>query len=97
MGFDLGSVISAGASLVGGAMSAAASKKIAKMQIAAQKEFAQNGIQWRTADAKAAGLHPLYAIGASGATYTPVSQDSSAMGNLSLMLALTLAKLLIRR
>lgn len=81
MGFDLGSVISAGASLVGGAMSAAASKKIAKMQIAAQKEFAQNGIQWRTADAKAAGLHPLYAIGASGATYTPVSQDSSAMGN----------------
>lgn len=85
MGFDLGSIagsaISAGTSLVGGAMSAATSRKIAKMQIEAQREFAQNGIQWRVADAKAAGLHPLYAIGASGATYTPVSQDSSAMGN----------------
>lgn len=85
MGFDLGSVagsaISAGASLVGGAMSAAASKKIAKMQIKAQREFAQNGIQWRVSDAKQAGLHPLYALGANTASYTPVSQDSSAMGN----------------
>jgi hypothetical protein len=85
MGFDLGSVagsaISAGASLLGGAMSAAASKKIAKMQIKAQREFAQNGIQWRVSDAKQAGLHPLYALGANTASYTPVSQDSSAMGN----------------
>ena len=85
MGFDLGSVagsvISAGSSLIGGAMSAKNARKIAQMQIKAQREFAQNGIQWRVDDAKKAGLHPLYAIGASGATYTPVSQDSSAMGN----------------
>jgi hypothetical protein len=29
-----------------------------------QKEFAQNGIQWKVADAKKAGIHPLAALGA---------------------------------
>lgn len=38
---------------------------------AMQREFAQNGIRWRTEDAKAAGLHPLFALGGSGATFTP--------------------------
>lgn len=36
-----------------------------------QKEFAQNSIQWRVNDAKAAGLHPLYGVGASGTSYSP--------------------------
>lgn len=36
-----------------------------------QKEFAQRQIQWRTADAKAAGLHPLYALGQASAAYSP--------------------------
>lgn len=36
----------------------------------AQKEFAQNGIRWKVADAKAAGLHPLAGLG-SGSYYTP--------------------------
>lgn len=45
------------------------------------KEFAQKGVQWRVSDAKAAGLHPLAALGvntASGPTTTvglPESQD----------------------
>lgn len=30
-----------------------------------QREFAQNGISWKVADAKRAGIHPLYALGAS--------------------------------
>lgn len=85
MGFDLGSIvgsaIGAGASLIGGSMNSKGARKIAREQMAMQKEFAQNGIQWKVEDAKKAGLHPLYAIGASTATYTPVSQDSSAMGN----------------
>ena len=38
---------------------------------ALQKEFAQNGIRWRVADAKAAGLHPLAALGAQTTAYTP--------------------------
>lgn len=38
-----------------------------------QREFAQNGIRWKVADAKAAGLHPLAALGSQGANYAPVS------------------------
>lgn len=38
---------------------------------ALQREFAQMGIRWKVDDAKAAGLHPLYALGGSGAAYAP--------------------------
>lgn len=48
----------------------------AKQNRKLQKEFAQMGIRWRVEDAKAAGLHPLAALGASGASYTPVSTGS---------------------
>ncbi|WNK12468.1 MAG: DNA pilot protein [Microvirus sp.] len=40
----------------------------------AQKEFAQNGLQWKAADARAAGLHPLAALGSSGAAFSPSFQ-----------------------
>lgn len=43
-----------------------------------QREFAQNSIQWRVNDAKAAGIHPLYALGAQGSSYTPQSLDFQA-------------------
>lgn len=38
---------------------------------ALQREFAQMGIRWKVADAEAAGLHPLYALGGSGAAFAP--------------------------
>lgn len=41
----------------------------------AQKEFAQNSIQWRVQDAKLAGINPYAAIGGQTPGYTP--QDSS--------------------
>lgn len=41
-------------------------------QMDAQREFAQMGIRWKVADAKAAGIHPLYALGGTGASYSPV-------------------------
>lgn len=41
-----------------------------------QREFAQTGIQWRAADAKAAGIHPLAALGAQTVSYSPVSIQS---------------------
>lgn len=40
-------------------------------QMAMQEEFARYGIRWRVEDAKAAGLHPLSALGATPASYTP--------------------------
>lgn len=53
-------------------------RKMAHEQMDAQREFAQMGIRWKVADAKAAGIHPLYALGAQGASYSPtiVAGDS---------------------
>lgn len=42
----------------------------------AQYDFAQRGLQWKVADAKKAGLHPLAAINATGAFYSPVHSDA---------------------
>lgn len=41
---------------------------------ALQTQFAKKGIRWRVADAKAAGLHPLAALGGGGAQFTPLGQ-----------------------
>lgn len=37
-----------------------------------QREFAQNGVQWRVNDARAAGIHPLAALGMQGASSSPI-------------------------
>lgn len=70
------SLISAGSSLLGGALGASSSAKQNKKQMELQKEFAQKGVQWRVADAKAAGLHPLAAMGLQGSTYSPAFQTN---------------------
>lgn len=46
-------------------------KAQAEANTASQREFAQHGIRWKVEDAKAAGLHPLYALGGAGASYAP--------------------------
>lgn len=38
-----------------------------------QREFAQQGVRWKVDDAKAAGIHPLYALGAQTSSFSPVS------------------------
>lgn len=40
--------------------------------VALQKEFAQNSMQWRVDDAKKAGLHPMAALGLQGSSFSPV-------------------------
>lgn len=54
----------------GGGSSGAATEWLWKKNYQAQKEFAQNGIRWKVDDAKAAGLHPLAALG-SGSFFSP--------------------------
>lgn len=49
----------------------------ARQNIQLQKDFAQKGIQWRVADAKAAGIHPLYALGANTTSFSPVPVGSN--------------------
>lgn len=48
-----------------------------KQNYDAQKEFAQNSIQWRVQDAQKAGIHPLYAVGGQMPGYTPSSSFST--------------------
>lgn len=81
----LGSLISAGASLAGGFLGQKNAKdaresteRMAQQNIDLQREFAQSGIQWRTADALKAGIHPIYALGSAGASFSPVSANFSA-------------------
>lgn len=50
----------------------------ANLQMAArneqlQREFAQHGIRWKVEDARAAGIHPLAALGSSTISYQPQS------------------------
>lgn len=42
-----------------------------EQNIALQREFAQQGIRWKVEDAKAAGIHPLFAMGANTASFSP--------------------------
>lgn len=76
----LGAAISAGSAIVGGMMNRAQADKSNAIQQAQardneknQREFAQQGIRWRVQDAEAAGIHPLYALGAQTNSFSPVS------------------------
>lgn len=75
-----GAGISAGSNLIGSAINGIMAGQSFDFQremwdknYNAQKEFAQNSMQWRVADARAAGLHPLAALGQMGSSYTPTS------------------------
>lgn len=83
-----GSILSAAGGIIGGVLGNNAAKREQRRQearldaqraedIALQREFAQNSIQWRVQDAKSAGLHPLAALGVSGYQYTPAGMSSS--------------------
>lgn len=77
--------LSAGSSLLGGLMNRSSAQQAnqqnqywAAQNMAQQREFAQNGISWKVADAKKAGIHPLYALGAQTTSFSPVSVGSQA-------------------
>lgn len=67
-GSILGSI--AGAA-VSGLLSNKGQKDAGAANAALQREFAQNGIRWKVEDAKAAGIHPLYAMGAPTVSASP--------------------------
>lgn len=83
----IGAAIAGGASLLGGKKSSdeasqinAAQLAFAREQMAFQKEMAQHGVRWRVEDAKAAGLHPLHAMGGILPSASPVSVDFQTSG-----------------
>lgn len=71
-------IIGAAGAVAGGLLNNAAAEEQGDQQVAMhrenlqmQREFAQRGIRWRVEDAQAAGVHPLFALGASIPTYSP--------------------------
>jgi hypothetical protein len=69
----LAELASLAGNLVGGLMGQKSAEKQNAQNIAMQKEFAQNGIRWKVEDAKAAGIHPLAALGAQTMSFAPSS------------------------
>ncbi len=74
----IGSIVAGISALAGGVLSSKSNRKANAANAAnsqldrdMQREFAQQGIRWRVEDAQAAGIHPLYAMGASLPTYSP--------------------------
>lgn len=65
-------LFSALGSIGGGIVSGLFGQSEAKTNAKMQEKFAKKGIRWKVADAKAAGIHPLAALGASS-TFTPVT------------------------
>lgn len=74
-------IINAGSKIIGGIISDNAQSKNVEKQLAAQREFAQQGVQWKVADAKKAGVHPLYALGAQTHSFAPMSIGASGLGS----------------
>lgn len=69
----LGAIAGIGGSIVDSIFGNSAAEKQADLQ----KEFAKNGVRWKVEDAKRAGIHPLYALGAQTTAYSPVSVGST--------------------
>lgn len=76
----IGGVISGAANLIGGKMASDATKEANTENAETQREFAQNGIRWKVADAKAAGLHPLAALGAQTTAFSPSYVGDTGLG-----------------
>lgn len=69
--------------LVGGHLNRKESRAQQDQNDAMQREFAQMGVRWKVEDAKRAGVHPLFALGAQTTGYTPnpvISDSYSEIG-----------------
>lgn len=75
----LGTILSTAANVVGGLLARKSTKDANKENIAQQREFAQNSIQWRAEDARKAGIHPAFAMGAPTMSFAPSSVGDSSM------------------
>lgn len=73
----LGSIVGTVGSLVGGSYDRDFSAAQAAADRNFQREVFQNQYQWKAADAKKAGLHPLAVIGGGSYSGSPSSQPSS--------------------
>lgn len=74
-------LLAAAAPIIGAAISSWSNSAAGEKNAAAQREFAQNGIQWKVADAVKAGVNPIYALGAQTTSFSPSYVGSNAFAN----------------
>lgn len=79
-GSFFGGLASAIGSIYGANQNAQAQEQINAQNIAEQERFAQNSIQWKVADAKAAGINPLAALGAPTSSFSNVVAPQPGAG-----------------
>lgn len=80
LGALLGTAVKAGFGFLGAKRSEKHAQKMFNQNAALQRQFARQGIQWRVADARAAGIHPLAALGASTHSASPVALGADHSG-----------------
>lgn len=76
----------AGAAIGGSIGSSIEENKNRKREEKRQREFAQNSVTWRVADAKRAGIHPLAALGMSPNQAYPISIGSDPSSPITRMI-----------
>jgi len=64
-------LIGVGSGIAGGIIGGKSAERAAEKNAAAQERYAKEGIRWKVADAKAAGISPEYALGASTHGFQP--------------------------
>jgi len=75
VGSVFGPAVGAAGAIAGGLIGNLFNQEQGKRNENLQREFAQNGIRWKVADAKAAGIHPLYALGAQTHSFNPIVME----------------------
>ena len=74
-------LIGAGGNLLSGALGGSKGDGFSTKNYKAQLQFAQNSIRWRKDDAKASGIHPLFALGANPASFSPSVSSGGGSDN----------------
>lgn len=74
----LGAIVGGVTGLIGGALDAHNDRKMAQMGYDFQREVYKNQYQWKAADAKKAGLHPLAVLGGGSYSGSPVSTGGTS-------------------
>lgn len=75
-----GAIAGGAASVIGDIYSAEANKDMAESSANLQTQFAKKGIRWKVKDALAAGVHPLYAMGAQTHSFSPMAVGDTSAG-----------------
>lgn len=96
LGGPIGAAIGAVGGLAGGLLSSSSNKNMVQKQLDLQRDLALNSISYKVADAKRAGIHPLYALGAPSMGISPIAIEDKlgpALADASQNIGSTISKM----